>query len=416
MIATSPLTDRPSAALARVSRLRRCAGVLLLATTYWAAIALWGQALNRLNGIAAAQDLLAGQVLGAWGGGAITSASYLAIRSAGATTVTARLIVGGAAALAGSAAYALLMIGLSHLVPVAHPLGAAGIARFAWEVLFFLPPFSLSTAFVLVIEYGRLVRERDRTLSEAVLSAREAEVRALHYQINPHFLYNALNSLSTLIIEGRGLEADQMVHRLAGFFRGALTVDPLVDVALAEELDKQRMYLSLEEIRYADRLNVRFDIPRELDAALVPSLILQPLIENAIRHGVHEPGGVTTIAIAARAGYEGLVLTVRDNGPSQHSSATQGTGIGLENVRRRLGARFGDHATLRAGRDASGGFTATITMPLNWPDGIDHPAPIAELASAPESGLNQTSASGNVTIASFRPCGHLHDRPPQDCL
>lgn len=245
-----------------------------LAILYWTAIELWGQALNRLNGVGAPTDLLPGQVLGVCGGAAITSLSYYAIRSASLATWRARLIAGAAAALAGASAYALHMIALSYLVPVAQPQGAVGAARFLWEMLFFLPPFALSTAFVLVLEAGRLVRQRDRSLSEALILAREAEVRALHYQVNPHFLYNALNSLSTLILDGRPDEADRMVHRLASFFRSSLTADPLSDVPLSEEVAKQRLYLALEEIRYKGRLDVRFDIPDDLAVALVPGLIL----------------------------------------------------------------------------------------------------------------------------------------------
>lgn len=343
-----------------------------MAVIYWTAIELWGRVLNGLNGFYGGTKLIPGQVLGVLAAAAISLTASGLIRAALHFPALSRLLIAAGAAVLGSAAYAASMIVLAKIVPVAQPQGAFGIARFAWETLFFLIPFALWTVIVLVLESGRLVRERDARLSDALIAAREAEIRALHYQVNPHFLYNALNSLSTLILDGRAQQADRMVIRLAAFFRANLTTDPLQEVRLSEEVEKQRLYLSLEELRFNERLQVRLRIPDNLADALVPSLILQPLVENAVKHGIHEPGRTTTVQIDAAKEGPLLRLRVSDDGPG--AGAAGGTGVGLENVLRRLRARFGDGASLDLQSEPGSGFVATIRMPLLFGPPAD-PAP-----------------------------------------
>jgi two-component system LytT family sensor kinase len=333
--------------------------VFALALLFWSLIELWGYGLNLLVGILPRPALLPGQMAGIVEAGLISTLGWKIVRRSAAGSLRRRLFVGATASVASSSIYACGMIVLAEWMPIAGPPRAEGLVRFAYDALFFLVPFGLWTAVAIALESSRLGSERDARRSEALVAAREAEVRALHYQINPHLLYNSLNSLSTLILEGRVEQADNMVHQLAAFFRSNLTADPLNDVPLAAEVCNQLLYLRLEELRFGGRLKVAVDIPEALGAHLVPSLILQPLVENAVKHGVHEPGRDTRITITAGPQSGGLFIEVRDNGPG--GVVAPGTGIGLENVRKRLTARYGEKASLQVGRQGDG-FVARLEL------------------------------------------------------
>src|SRR6476469_3756275 len=139
-----------------------------------------------------------------------------------------------------------------------------------------------------------------RRAAEAESAAQAAQVRALRYQVNPHFLFNTLNSLSSLIIGGRAEEAESMVLKLSNFFRQSLTLDATADISLAEEVALQRLYLDIEKVRFPRRLKAEFDIPAELEKARLPGLILQPIVENAIKHAVSPTRDKVELKIAAR--------------------------------------------------------------------------------------------------------------------
>lgn len=332
-----------------------------LALAHWSAISLWGMALNLMNGIPWRSEQIPGALAGIGVTAAISVGGYAVIRAGLGLSRRAWPWIALGVALGGSALNALVSPLLAKYFAVLRPQ-ASGLMLFAWETVFYLSPFFLWSLLVMVVEYGRQMRERDARLASATVSAREAEIRALHYQVNPHFLYNALNSISTLILDGRPKDADRMVMGLAAFFRTNLTADPLTDVELSVELEQQKLYLSLEEARYAGRLRTRIEASDEVTGALVPTLILQPLIENAVKHGVHAPGRETRIQITAEREGEALVIRVADDGPG--ASSAQGTGVGLQNVRRRLEARFPGRSDVAAGPHPEGGFLATLRMPL----------------------------------------------------
>lgn len=196
-------------------------------------------------------------------------------------------------------------------------------------------------------------------------AARTAEVRALRYQVNPHFLFNALNSLSSLVITKRNAEADHMIAAISAFFRASLADDPSEDVALADEIALQRLYLEIETVRFAERLIILINVPDDLMRACVPGLILQPLVENAIKHGVARTRHPVTVTIAAITSGGLLMLEVTDNAKvAATPRQADGAGIGLVNVRDRLVARFGDVADARWSQTDGGGFAVTLTMPL----------------------------------------------------
>ena len=225
--------------------------------------------------------------------------------------------------------------------------------------------FAAWGALFLALSYAAAVRVAEREAASYRAAARDAELRALRYQVNPHFLFNTLNSLSTLILKDQKDDAESMILNLSTFFRTSLTADPTEDVVLAEEIRLQRLYLDIEAVRFPERLIVDINVPPSLADACVPCLILQPLVENAIKYGVSRAKQPVTIRIAAREDSHGLVLSVEDDGePLGDDVKLHGAGVGLKNVTDRLKARFGGEAACRYGPLANGGFGVTIFMPL----------------------------------------------------
>jgi predicted small secreted protein len=209
-----------------------------------------------------------------------------------------------------------------------------------------------------------------RRLADAESAAQAAQVRALRYQVNPHFLFNTLNSLSSLVMTGRTDRAETMLLALSTFFRTSLSLDPGADVTLAEEIDLQRLYLDIEKARFPDRLHVEIDVPRELEQARMPALLLQPIVENAIKYGVSKSRKAVVIRIEARhLDNHRMLLEIsnrlKNGGHEQLPAAThEGTGLGLANVSQRLDARWGPRASCRFGPLTSGGYKVSLTMPV----------------------------------------------------
>ena len=220
----------------------------------------------------------------------------------------------------------------------------------------------------IALSYAAKVRVAERAAAGYRAEAQAAQLRALRYQINPHFLFNTLNSLSSLVLRQRGEEAERMIMNLANFFRTSLTTDPTEDVPLSDEIRMQRLYLDIERIRFPDRLHVVLDVPVELGNAAVPGMLLQPLVENAIRYGVARSTRPVTVTIRARAAEDNLLLTVEDDGQAPADMpllpSEKGHGVGLRNVCERLAARFGEAATCHYGARAEGGFRVALSMPL----------------------------------------------------
>ncbi len=234
------------------------------------------------------------------------------------------------------------------------------VAEIAVSRYFFLAAWA---ALYLAISYASETREAERRVAGFAQTAKEAEIRALRYQVNPHFLFNTLNSLSSLVMTDRNTEAEAMIMNLSTFYRTSLSGDPMDDVPLAEEVRLQRLYLDIEAVRFPERLKVEIDVPEELMNLCVPGLILQPLVENAIKYGVSQVNRPVTISITARIERDKLVLTVADDGKGPTTADDHGTGVGLTNVRDRLQARFGSKAGLVSHAPKSGGFVVTLAMP-----------------------------------------------------
>jgi hypothetical protein len=223
-------------------------------------------------------------------------------------------------------------------------------------------------ALYLALCYAAEVGALERKNAAFRAAAQAAELRALRYQVNPHFLFNTLNSLSSLVMVGRQAAAERMIINLSSFFRASLVGDPSEDVRLAEEIRLQQLYLDIEQIRFPDRLRLEIELPDDLRDALVPGLILQPLIENAVKYGVSRSRRPVTIAIRAASERDRLLLTVEDDGEpgSTAAEASQGTGLGLRNVADRIAARFDGDGSCRVHPLAPEGFRVELTMPLTF--------------------------------------------------
>lgn len=233
-------------------------------------------------------------------------------------------------------------------------------------ILFWTWFFLAWAGLYLALMYGFDVNEEQQRSAELRERAHVAQLRALHSQINPHFLFNSLNSVSALILDRKSEKADEMVVKLARFLRLGLAADPTRKIPLDLEVELQRSYLEIEQLRFPD-LKVIFDIEPGLRDALVPSLILQPVIENAVKYGVAEAPPPAMISIRAHSSGVKLTFVVVDSGKGR-GSPSNGAGIGLANIRERLSLLYGDEeSSLTTGRDSEGQFKVEIILPLEFP-------------------------------------------------
>jgi hypothetical protein len=228
--------------------------------------------------------------------------------------------------------------------------------------------FAAWSAIYVALSSAAQLRLAERRASDFERAAQSAQLRALRYQVNPHFLFNTLNSLSSLIMARREEEAELMIMNLSNFFRASLATDPAADVSLSEEIALQRLYLDIEKARFPNRLHVEVDIPERLQSARVPALLLQPVVENAIKYGVARAKDVVTLTIRAQQEGARLQLVVENSGDPALASAAldeePSTGVGLTNVCQRLQARFGVSTSCEYGPRDEGGFRVALTMPL----------------------------------------------------
>ena len=215
--------------------------------------------------------------------------------------------------------------------------------------------------------YQTLQQEKQKSLT-ATNKAHEAQLKMLRYQLNPHFLFNTLNAISTLVLINEADTANKMVTRLSDFLRYSLYKDPINKVPLEQEVYAARLYLEIEKVRFSERLAVKFDLEPGTEKALVPSLILQPLIENAIKYAVASQVNGGEIAITARKFGHDLLLEIADNGPGM--TITNGlpkssdSGVGLVNTKERLSALYDDNFALVLTHNQPQGLKVNIRIPL----------------------------------------------------
>lgn len=275
-----------------------------------------------------------------------------------------------AATLLLSACDAALVVG--HAAAGGPDPGTPTFIRvFALNLSDFIWPFGMLGAVYIVLEVNKLARERELAMAAAQDAATRAEaaataarLAALRYQLNPHVLFNTLNAISSLIVTRCYREADDMLGKLSDFLRATLSADPEAFIPLEDELATLQHYLEIESVRFEERLAVEFVCPPELRNALLPSFILQPLVENAIKHAVSPTDRTVTVRVEAAQDDEDLLVVVEDDGDAQAAAdVRRGAGVGLANIRQRLEVLFGPRGSLETAKRERG-FIAIVRLPL----------------------------------------------------
>ncbi len=249
---------------------------------------------------------------------------------------------------------------LSGDVAYAQTFSSSLTVMLAWSVAYFS------------LKYHRVFQEYRESALKSDAMAHEAQLKMLRYQLNPHFLFNTLNAISTLILEQQIELANRMVTKLSSFLRYSLDNDPMLKITLAQELKTLKLYLDIEKVRFEERLGLKLDIEKDAERALIPSRLLQPLVENAIKYAIarSEDGG--TLFIAARVFAGDLLLEVSDNGPGVelvNGDIPGATGVGLRNTRERLQALYGKHHSFHLEHAEPSGLSIHIRIPFETQQG-----------------------------------------------
>jgi len=238
-------------------------------------------------------------------------------------------------------------------------IGLTVVLLVAWAALYY------SINFYIILE------EQTDQLQRLEHQASSAQLAMLRYQLNPHFLFNTLNSISTLVLLKDTERANLMLSRLSSFLRYTLVNEPTGTVTFAQEVETLKLYLEIEKMRFEDRLQPRFEIDPQVEKARLPSLLLQPLVENAIKYAVTPQEEGADIAIEGRRVIDRLLITVSDSGPGLEAKPNRATstGVGLANIRDRLAQAYGDNhrfetESIKAGEGRPGGFRVLIDIPF----------------------------------------------------
>lgn len=243
--------------------------------------------------------------------------------------------------------------------------------RYVMEFSIHVILYTVMVAGVLLHDSYRTAREREARLAKAEAELAAARLSALESRLQPHFLFNALNTISSVMFTDPAA-ADRTLTRLADLLRRTLRTESS-EVTLADELETASLWAAVMESRFGDRFETRLEVPRELRDALVPSLLLQPILENALKHGAASGDRVTHVTVGAArnstAGGEALVIEVRDDGPGLSVDIDDALirGVGLSTTRQRLRTMYNGLASLTLEEPASGGLAVRITIP--WREG-----------------------------------------------
>jgi two-component system LytT family sensor kinase len=240
-----------------------------------------------------------------------------------------------------------------------------------WSYRFYNGLLSSLLPYASILAVSYVLESRERLARQQAEAARlnellsKAQLNALRRQIEPHFLFNTLNAIAGLVREKRNDAAVSMIAGLSDFLRRVIDDSDRQEVPLREEVEFLQRYLDIQKVRFADRLQIVLDIPREFLPAHVPSLILQPLVENAIKHGIAKRVQEGTIRIAASRSNGMLTLTVYNDGPGlQADSGKTDSGIGLSNMRTRLRSLYGDAFRLSLQNQDPGGVQVSVSVPF----------------------------------------------------
>jgi two-component system LytT family sensor kinase len=235
--------------------------------------------------------------------------------------------------------------------------------------LLYLWSFCLAETLLWAGSLGENARLQQQRADALAVAGQRAEAAALRLQLNPHFLFNTLNGIAALVVTGRKERANDMLGLLADFLRASLAADPAADIRLDEEIATISTYVAIEAERIGDAMTFRADVDDEAAAALVPPFIIQPLVENAIKHGADHGAGLLTIVVTASLSDDMLCVAVVNRSEKAASRFLQkragrgGASIGLANVRQRLSLAYGPCAALST-TAAADGFTAEFSIPF----------------------------------------------------
>lgn len=217
------------------------------------------------------------------------------------------------------------------------------------------------------INYYLIVEDQNDQLKLLEAQASSAQLAMLRYQLNPHFLFNTLNSISTLVLLKQTERANAMLSRLSSFLRYTLANQPTAKVTIAQEIETLKLYLEIEKMRFEDRLRPVFDIDPRVTKARLPSLLLQPLVENAIKYAVTPKEEGAEIAVSARLTGDRVRIAVSDTGPGMQGAKPRpslSTGVGLANIRDRLVQAYGPDHRFETRSNRGGGFGVEIEIPF----------------------------------------------------
>jgi two-component system LytT family sensor kinase len=249
--------------------------------------------------------------------------------------------------------------------------------RFFGAILFTVSLLIAWSALYYSINFYILLEEQSDRLLRLESQASNAQLAMLRYQLNPHFLFNTLNSISTLVLLKQTERANAMLSRLSSFLRYTLVNESTGTVTLTQEIETLKLYLEIEKMRFEDRLRTHFHIDRKVMDAHLPSLLLQPLIENAIKYAVTPQEEGADISVEARLQADRVLITVSDTGPGTDAlynvRAEQSTGVGLANIRDRLAQAYGDNHRFETQSDITGGFRVFIDIPYQYETETEDP-------------------------------------------
>jgi two-component system, LytTR family, sensor kinase len=254
----------------------------------------------------------------------------------------------------------------TFLKPTSKPVGV----EYFGAILLNFSLLAAWTALYYGINYFLLLEHEIRHREKLEGQASTAQLAMLRYQLNPHFLFNTLNSISTLVLLKQTERANAMLARLSSFLRYTLANEPTAKVTLAQEVETLKLYLEIEKMRFEDRLRPHFRIEPETIGARLPSLLLQPLIENAIKYAVTPAENGADIWITAGREGQAVRIEVADNGNGEGAgiSASPSTGVGLANIRDRLSQAYGAGHRFDTKQNERGGFSVIVEIPYETGD------------------------------------------------
>lgn len=227
-------------------------------------------------------------------------------------------------------------------------------------------------AFYFGIKHYLALEEKHQQLIATEILAKEAQLQALRYQLQPHFLFNTMNAISTLVLNNQPRAATEMISKLASLLRDTLDAPDVHQVPLSDELAVTEEYLAIEAVRFGDRLVVKWDIDPAVADALVPRLILQPLVENAVRHGISRRQHGGFILIKTQRLGDHLAVVIENELPEESAAVlldgiVRAGGVGLQNVRKRLEQMYGSRSSMHTTKNARGHYEVALTLPLQGP-------------------------------------------------